>query len=69
MIWVGVGASAGLFLAGYWAITRSDVWYRASGGPGSGLAPSTRHLAGWALIAVGAIYAAVTVTLIVVSLR
>lgn len=41
-----------LALIGWWTVAHPNGGYRAVGGAGSGLAPGTRRVAGFALIAV-----------------
>ena len=49
-LWLGVLAGITLGAVGAWTVTHPNGGYRAAGGVGSGLSPSTRRACGVALI-------------------
>ncbi|HJR25704.1 MAG TPA: hypothetical protein VJ804_09535, partial [Acidimicrobiales bacterium] len=49
-VWLAVLGAIALCAVGAWTVTHPDGGYRAAGGVGSGLSPSTRRACGVALI-------------------
>ena len=60
-LWVALVGGVILLAVGGWTVTHPNGGYRAAGGAGSGLSPSTRRFAGMLLMAFAAVVMLVAV--------
>ena len=61
-VWVAVLGAIPLCAIGVWTVTHPNGGYRAAGGVGSGLSPSTRRACGVALIVFAVVIVVLAVT-------